>query len=369
MKITKLFFPLLLLCAAVFTQSCDNPLDLTANYKDITVSYSLLNMNDPVHYFKVYKGFLTDDNAYVAAGSWENIYYPVDSIEVCLEEYNERGQMLRSAVLDTTTAVDKQEGFFASPKQLLYYSTWQLNRDYVYKLRIKRLTTGDEIYAETNIVGNCKINKPISQNPFNSRNNNGPKFVLTGEGSASARDRNVAICDFYITFRYIEVDKNTHAVAHKSITKKMNSSYKEPASDGDISFEGFTPRSFFLFLNENIQPNNNVTRYVDTIAGQPYFCLQVDAWFANKQFHTYHMVATPNSSIVENRMEYTNFVSENNSAYGLLASRNHTSSFYKFDNTNGSYNEDSLVRGSMTKNLGFDYYRNSPEFAGDPAVK
>jgi len=361
----KLLLPALLLCLAFFTQSCDNNLDLTADYKNITVSYSLLNMSDPVHYFKVYRGYLTDENAYIQAGNWENIYYPVDSIEVIFEEYDERGRLLRTATLDTTTAIQKEEGYFANPRQLLYYSTWQLNQDYNYKLRIKRLSTGDEVYAETNVVGVCKINKPISQNPFNSKNNNGPKFVLTGEGSASARDRNVAIADFYITFNYIEVDKNTSAVTHKSITKKMNSSYKKPASDGDISYDDFTPNDFFRFLTQNIQPNSNVVRYVDTIEGQPYFCLKVDSWFANEQYYTYQMVASPNSSIVENRMEYTNFVSDDKSAYGLLASRNHTYKLFKFDNTNGSNNEDSLVKGSFTKDLGFDYYRNSPEFAGD----
>lgn len=365
MKIFKLLSPALLLCLAFFTQSCDDRLDLTADYKNITVSYSLLNMNDPVHYFKIYKGYLTDENAFVQAGNWDNIYYPVDSIEVVLEEYDDRGHMLRSAILDTTTAVNKDEGYFASPRQLLYYSTWQLNQEYTYTLRIKRLSTGNEVYAQTNVVGNCKLNKPISQNPFNSKNNNGPKFVLTGEGSASAQDRNVAIADFYLTFNYIEVNNNTHEVCHKSITKKMNSSYKRPASDGDISYDGFTPQNFFMFLKQNIQPNSQVTRYVDTIEGQPYFCLKVDSWFANQDYYTYQMVSTPNSSIVENRLEYTNFVSEDKSAYGLLASRNHTYRLFKFDNTNGSNNEDSLVKGSITKNLGFDYYRNSPEFAGD----
>ena len=46
--------------------SC-RPLDLSAEYKDITISYAILNPNDEVHYFKVYKGFLTDGNAYEAA--------------------------------------------------------------------------------------------------------------------------------------------------------------------------------------------------------------------------------------------------------------------------------------------------------------
>ncbi len=360
MKLNKLFL-LALLPISFLLNGCNDDLHLMADYKNITISYALLNPNDPVHYFKIYKGYLTEENAYVEAGNWENIYYPVDSIEVKLEEYNENGAMLRSALLDTTTMVDKEAGYFANPKQLLYYSTWELNNEYDYRLVIKNVNTGEEVYAQTDIVGNCKLNRPINQNPFNSKDNNGPRFVLTGDGSSSAKVLNVAVVDFYINFHYIEVDKNTQAVTHKSIRKKMNSSFKTPQSDGDVNFEGFTPNHLFQMLQQ-IEPNDNVVRYVDTVDGKPYFCILVEAWCANKEFQTYYNVATPNSSIVQDRLEYTNFVSADNTAYGLLASRNCCTRSFKFDNTNGNNNEDSLVNGSFTKHLGFDYYRNSPEY-------
>ena len=87
----------LLACMGLVFRQC-KPLDLTADYKDISISYGILNVKDNVHYFKVYRGFITDDNSYVAASEWDNIYYPVDSIEVRLEEYN-NGKITRSAVL------------------------------------------------------------------------------------------------------------------------------------------------------------------------------------------------------------------------------------------------------------------------------
>lgn len=361
LNIGKCLIPALL-ALNVLSTSCDDNLDLTADYKDISISYALLNPNDPVHYFKIYRGYLTDDNAYVEAGNWESIYYPIDSIEVRLEEYNDEGTMLRSAVLDTTTAVYKDNGYFANPKQLLYYSTWTLNKENKYRLVIKHVNSGEEVYAQTDIVGNCRISKPVNQNPFNSKDNTGPKFVITGNGGGTARSNNAAVADFYITFNYIEVDKNTHEVTHKSISKKMNSSYKVPQSDGDINFDSFTPANLFLLIKQYVEPNDNVVRYIDTIDAKPYFCLKIDTWMANKEFSIYHSVSTPNSSIIQDRMDYTNFVSNNNNAYGLLASRNHCYRLFKFDNTNGNNNEDSLVKGSYTKGLNFDYYRNSPEF-------
>ena len=154
-----LAYCLILLAAGTLLRQC-KPVDLTADYKDITVSYGILNIKDPVHYFKIYRGYLTDGNAYEAAGEWDNIYYPVDSIEVRFEEY-ENGTLLRSAVLDTTTAVPKDEGDFHNPKQLLYYSDWQLDPERVYRLAIKRHTSGDEIYAQTIMVGNFSVRRPM----------------------------------------------------------------------------------------------------------------------------------------------------------------------------------------------------------------
>lgn len=358
--ICRLF--LLLLPAAILLGSCKDQPDLTADYKDITISYGIINVQDPVHYFKIYKGYLTDENALVQASDWNNIYYPVDSIEVRLEEYNENGALTFSDILDTTTVIPKNEGYFANPRQLLYYSTRQLDPEKKYRLVIKRLNTGKEVYAETLPVGTCKMTRPIDQNPFNSKDDNGPKFLVTGEGSSSAKDKHAAICDFYLTFHYLEIDKTTGERSHKSLTRKMNASYRTPQSDGDIYFDGFKPTTLLRFLEEHIPENDNVVRYIDSLDGLPYFCLEIEAWLANDHFRIYQQVANPNTSIVQNRLEYTNFVSDDNDAYGLLASRSSVRRVFKFDNTNGKHNEDSLVRGSITGKLNFDFYRNSPEF-------
>ena len=50
-----------LFAAVVLLTQC-KPVDLTADYKDITVTYGILNIKDNVHYFKVYRGYITDGN-------------------------------------------------------------------------------------------------------------------------------------------------------------------------------------------------------------------------------------------------------------------------------------------------------------------
>ncbi|MCQ2284896.1 MAG: hypothetical protein MJZ57_08350 [Bacteroidales bacterium] len=358
MNIKHFLLPVVI-CFSIFSLvSCNDDIDLTADYKDISFSYSILDMNDTTHYFKIYKGFLTDDNAFEQASNWENIYYPVDSIQVRLEEYL-NGQLNRSAILDTTTKVNKVPGYFAQPKQLLYYSNWKLNEDATYRLVIKNVNTGKESYAETQIVGDFSVRRPTGNWNMNLDQLYKIQFYAAN---------NAAAYDIYMDFYYIEVDNVTGAIAHKKLSKKLNPDLirdnQTVGGDGREIGYNITPNTFYTFLSQNIEPNSHVTRYIDAIDNQPYYCIQLNVWAANDAFVKYRDVATPNSSIVQNRLEYTNFISDNDNAYGIFASRNHCTKNLKLDNAQ-AHNEDTLVKGSATSNLNFDYYRNSPLFISE----
>ena len=328
------------------------PLDLTADYKDITVTYGILNQQDHIHYFKIYRGFITDGNANEVAGEWDKVYYPVDSIEVRLEEYR-NGKLMRSAVLDTTTALTKDPGYFPNPKQLLYYSDWQLDEESVYRLVIHRHTSGDEVYAETLLVGDFSITRPkISWN----MNLDQPYKMMFYQAD------NAAMYDVFLTFYYIEVDNSTHEVVHKQLTKRLNGDYIRATSTMEVTFNSFIPESFFTTFIQSIETNHHVTRYIDSVDGKPYYCMRLTVWAGDRNYLTYREVATPSSSVVQNSLEYTNFVSANESAYGLLGSRNFTYVDLQMQNTQGVHNEDTLVLSPLTERLDFDYYRNSPEF-------
>ena len=345
---------LILLAAGSLLRQC-KPIDLTADYKDITVTYGFMNIKDDVHYFKIYRGFLTDGNAYDVAGEWDKIYYPVDSIEVVLQEFRD-GQLLRSAVLDTTTMIPKDEGYFHNPKQLLYYSDWQLDVENVYKLVIRRHTSGDEIYAQTVMVGDFSIRRPMVS--WNMCYEQPYKISFFSA-------ENAAMYDLFLTFYYIEVDNSTGAIEHKQITRRINGDYIRATSGNEVSYIGFIPETFFTTIIQGIETNERVTRYIDSIDGQPYHCIRLTAWAADQNYLTYREVSNPGTSIVQNRQEYTNFVSDNESAYGLLASRNYANTDLMMDNSSG-HNEDTLVKSARTRRLNFDYYRNSPEFPPDP---
>lgn len=347
----KLLITCLLAAVGVLVFHQCKPLDLTADYKDITISYGILNIQDEIHYFKIYHGYLTDENAYVAAGEWDNIYYPVDSIEVRFEEYK-NGQLIRSEVLDTTTVIPKDEGDFHNPKQLLYYSKWQLDDECTYRLVIHRNSTNEDVYAETMMVHDFSIIRPKSTWNMNLNQPYRMKFYSA---------ENAAMYDVYLTFYYIEVDNQTGHIEHKQLKRKINGDYIRAASGSEVTYSGFTPESFFNTIIQNIETNPNVTRYIDAVDHKPYYCMRLTVWGGDINYLTYREVATPSSSIAQNNLEYTNFVSSDESAYGLLASRNYSSTDLMMDNSTG-HNEDTLVMSNRTRRLNFDYYRNSPEF-------
>ena len=168
-RITAVFASLLL--GLLVLSGCHDKPNLIADYKDVTISYGVLNINDDIHYFKIYKGFITEDNALVEAGNWDNVYYPVDSIQVRLEEYM-NGVRTYGEILDTTTMVSKEDGFFPSPKQLLYYSEMKLKPEATYRLVIHRVNTGEEVYAETVMVNDFSIRIPMNSWNFNQADEN-----------------------------------------------------------------------------------------------------------------------------------------------------------------------------------------------------
>lgn len=343
--------------ALLLVSSCHDKPNLIADYKDVTISYGVLNINDDIHYFKIYRGFITEDNALVEAGNWDNVYYPVDSIEVRLEEYM-NGVRTRGEILDTTTTVPKEEGFFPSPKQLLYYSEMKLNPEATYRLVIRRVNTGEEVYAETVLVGDFSIRIPMNSWNFNQADeNNNPTNATIRFFQAN----NASAYDIYLTFYYVEVDTLTNAVEHKSITKRLTSSvlYASASSDENV-YQGFAPKSFFTFIAQSLQPNDRVVRYIDAIDGKQYYCFKLQIWAVNDEYVKYVDASTPNQSIVQDRVLYTNFVSAHQNAYGFLASRNCCTRNLTMSSPN--HNEDTLVKGSVTGHLGFDYYRNSPFF-------
>lgn len=313
--------------------SCKPEIDLNDDYQDVTIAYGLLNPSDDVHYIKVYKGFLTKGNAIQHASHLENITY-CDSIDVQLRMNN--GVLL---TLDTTTAIPKDSGIFANPEQVLYYTRATLNPSGTYELIIKNKYSGRTITATTPLVGNSTLTNPM-----------GSYISLINRSSVRFQaPENAVAYEFYMNFYYIEVDKATGEEKRGVVSRKLNPGFLRDLSR-EVRFD-YDASGIYRVIANTLKPDPTVVRYKDGTQ-----CIELVVWAAEKEFMIYLDTQTGGSSIINDKNLYTNMKSEDGNAYGIFSSRNVLKK--KFNIMGNS--EDSLVRGSLTRDLGFDYYINKP---------
>ncbi|MBP5662681.1 MAG: hypothetical protein J6X16_00195 [Bacteroidales bacterium] len=341
---------LLSLCCVVLMitslVSCKPDVELTSDYQDVTVVYGLLNPLDQYQYIKIYKGYLTKENALVWAQDLDNISYYNDII-VKLEEYFPAaagGELRYTYVLDTVMSIPKNYGVFASPTQVLYRMKKSIREGYRYRLVIENKATGRVVTSETTTIANMAFNIPLgTSHSISTINLNKDDPWSVGFKTGSWPENAYAV-DAYVTFRYIEKDKVTGDTVHKAVRDICVTPGFTPGNE-----TSFKPNVIYRILQENIEVNDDVWRFPDT-----YECVDIKLWACDQVYYTYYKTAQPSSSIVQDRINYTNIEADDNMALGFFASRSYYKRTFRLDVIN--HNEDSLAHGQWTKNLNFRPY-------------
>lgn len=343
----KILFPIFIAFIALLFHNCEPEFDIYAENRDITVAYALLDVRDSIHYVKVYKGFQSTGNPLEDAQNMENLYY-FDKITVTLEEYINK-ELVRSVVLDTTTSIPREEGVFAAPQQLLYVNTepFVLDGTATYKLKIVNKETGKVTEGETKIVNDFAIRYPYEMAPMN----------LTAKEAEIQFDAavNAKAYQVYFKFHYLEKKKATGEITRKTLVRDLTSSgyvYAGNTQSGKYA-KKFSPQDFYKHLLNELEVDESVVRYKDGLKS-----IEVEVWAGANDYVKYLEVNKPSSSLVQDRLEYTNLTCPTDedyvTSYGVFSSRTMKERFY--DMTNLS--EDTLVMDTRMKPLGFDYYRN-----------
>src|SRR5690606_21255581 len=83
----KILFSVLSLAFVFGIQSCSEDFEVTAPYKDVTLVYGLLNMQDTAHYIRIQKAFLDENkNAFDMARQADSSFYRESDLEVVMKE-------------------------------------------------------------------------------------------------------------------------------------------------------------------------------------------------------------------------------------------------------------------------------------------
>lgn len=307
------------LAIALFSfSSCENEVDVNAEWKEIPVVFGLLNNDESTHFVRVSKAFLGQGDALQFAQAFDSLYQNPSIMEVRIDEVID-GDTLRTFQLEARTDIPKEPGIFHSPAQIVYAfetGTEPLLDDAEYFLSVKNTQSGAEAKARTRIVHGMSMKTPsILANEITIL----PQPVLPITWNKA---RNGKIYEAIIYFLYREFNQINPTDTLKK-TAIINLGRQVGEGTGDMSSR-ISGADFYQSLVSQIPANslsNPVARMPDS--------LRIIINVADDNFNTYLNVNQPSNTISQERPQFTNI--EN--GLGVFASRNTFEKTYYISNT------------------------------------
>ena len=330
----SILFAMLVLAGLV---SCDNDVDVNAEWKDITVVYGLMDQSEDTNWIRIGRAFLGEQDALIMAQDPDLLYY--DTLTVFLDEYNNNA-LVRSIQLELDSVNrQKEAGAFTTEGFRLYRTQQTLNEDFEYRARIVKPGDVANVSARTLLVKDFSITRPLG---------GGQQINLTSASGQEVVWDNAEEGRLYqLTLRFYYLEQNR---ANKSDTVNKYIDWTLPSQtannlDGNgsqrVSMQG---ESFFRFLAGHLEHSEQVNRY----ARRADIMVTAGA----DELNTYINVNKPATGIVQERPEYTNV--EN--GIGIFSSR-YTKVKDGFNLSNRTL--DSLALGTITCGLRFAQIRTS----------
>ncbi|HLO90408.1 MAG TPA: hypothetical protein VK172_04505 [Lentimicrobium sp.] len=305
---------LLLFVSSISFISCETDIDVTSEWKDITIVYGLLSQNDSIHYLKINKAFLGDGNSLEYAKEPDSLNY-FGNLDVTLTEVNEYGGT-RTFQFDTVT-VAKEEGVFAT-RQLVYKSDFRMpadlidansgnDKNYTYNLLIKNKTTGKEIKSSTTLVKDFSFITPRSGQPtieFLS-----DKAVVKWESAKNARRY-----DVYIRFWFQEISQ-ANDTTDRYVDWTLGNVKSNTLNGGEDLSIPYLPTSFYDICNSLIPYKDAAaeSNIIARLTNKVVYTIVA----SGDELNTYLDINGPSSGLIQDRPEYTNI----DNGLGLFSAR------------------------------------------------
>lgn len=352
------------LCSLLVLASCDNELDITADWKDVPVIYGILDVNDTTQYVKLNKAFLGQGDVLMMAQEFDSLHYNEDLIELNLLEQklewvdsiSDYGWVTKKVIeLEPTDEFDKPQGIFSSPSQIIYKTTEELNKERFYGIEVFNKGVDSVVArAETpiDLLPHIQISKP---NIYTSLNITSDGYTPKVEWTSVEGGK---LYELKMRFNYVEhpiLDPSD--TTHKYIEWNFPQIQSLDVNGGDAMNYTISYEPFLNFIAANIEEDPTVRRQavgMVTNSGVSGFtishsCLDFTLYAAGEELTTYILLNGNSSSIVVDRPTYTNI--EN--GIGVFSSRT------KDDVENvkiSNLTNDAIAQSDITKHLNFAYY-------------
>jgi len=225
-----------------------------------------------------------------------------DALDVKMEEWRS-GNFYKTFQLDTSSIYDKDSGIFYYPQQVLYscVTYQQFSEQSYFKLKILNTESGKEITAESPIVEDFRIIKPIVNHPTH------PTIVFPDNESLKDLEWYSAVngkrYQVVMRFNYAEIFIDNPDTVFTYIDRTFPSKKSEGTDGGEEMLIQFANNSFYIWCQSDIPYDQDKEFSVDSrVAGTVDFIFSV----AGDEFNTYMEVNEPSGSIIQERPEYTN---------------------------------------------------------------
>ena len=253
---------LLVLITLASLVSCDNDLDIIAEWKDIPVVYGILNAQDSVHYVKLNKTFLGQGDVMSMAQEFDSLHYNQEEVGLRLIEYRRSGGQYiesKSIEMEPTFNSDKPDGVFSAPDQIIYKSDASLNNERYYSAEVYDKSEDTVIASNLipiDVLSPLQIIKPNPASALNLVPNG--NYPITVEWPPL---EGAALYELKIRFHYVEQQiSNLSDTTHKYIDWIFP--YRLPTSSITSESISLEADQFLNFLAVNIDENPNVYRQV-----------------------------------------------------------------------------------------------------------
>ncbi len=304
----KIYLFFLAIVATIIWVSCEKDFNLNAEWKDITIVYSIFDQNETEHYIKINRAFTTGDggNAQKIALIPDSLYYDTTKLDVTISEW-ENGVKKKTYIVNPIIDTNKVAGTFFSDWQILYKLDANLDQNNTYKLQIENLNTGKIISAETILVNNFTIDKPTAGGSA-SFTNTKPKDIVWYSAKNGRR--------YQVTIRFNFKEKSIDSDTIERFTDWIFSPVKSIDTDGGQEMK-------IQYVGQGFYDNVEATVPYDDPAKEANVNARVHGYVdyifsvADDELNTYLDVNEPNNTIVEDRPSYTNI----DNGIGIFCSR------------------------------------------------
>lgn len=302
MKLKHHILILMTMCGLL--SSCDNTLNVNAEWKEIAVVYGLINPTDGINYIKIGKAYLNPDgDALSIAQISDSLYF--DSLDVKMVEYR-NGTETRIFQLDLVNGndigIEKDPGLFAKNVNYLYRLTAQLNESnittvYNYKLVIVNRESGKVITANCDMLGRAELLSPVKfLNPIlNIPNEPNRSLLLKYREGKLAK-----VYDGSLRFYFEEMDASDTNIRHIDSVDWLLFKDKETASLTGYSEKNAIISGTLFYDNLLVKLDSTKQVYRRPLS------FSIFIYGGGEDLYTYYEVNKPSIGIVQKKPEFTN---------------------------------------------------------------